>query len=76
MGNVYNKLLQHNTPTARGLTCCKILLRHWALRKLWFTKLPFGGGGGGGGGKTISGSWPITTMSRLLASGLVKTLLC
>ena len=47
MGNVYNRLLQHNAPTTRGLTCCKILLRHWALRKLLSTKLPLGGEGGG-----------------------------
>ena len=53
MGNVYNRLLQHHALTARGLTCCKMLLIHWALRKSWFTKLAMvgGGGGGGGGGK-------------------------
>ena len=27
----------------RGLTCCKILARHWALRKIWSTKFPWGG---------------------------------
>ena len=39
-GKVYHRLLQRNTPTAIWLTCCKILLRHWAFRKLWSTKLP------------------------------------
>ena len=42
-GNVYNRLLPSNAPTARGLTCCKILVRHLAFRKSWSTKLPLGG---------------------------------
>ena len=44
MGNVYNRPLQLNAARVRGLTCCKILARHWALRKIRSTKFPLGGG--------------------------------
>ena len=43
LGNVCNRLLQLNAAIVRGLTCCKILARHWALRKIWSTKFPLGG---------------------------------
>ena len=45
MGNVYNRPLQLSAAIVRGLTCCKILARHWALRKIRSTKFPLGGGG-------------------------------
>ena len=46
MGNVYNKLMLCKTVIARELTCCKILVRHFALRKLWSTSLPIEERGG------------------------------
>ena len=36
-------LLQLNAAIVRGLTCCKIVARHWALRKIWSIKFPLGG---------------------------------
>ena len=35
MGNVYNRLILCKTLIARKLICCKIFVRHLALRKLW-----------------------------------------
>ena len=35
MGNVYNRLILCKTLIARELACCKIFVRHLALRKLW-----------------------------------------
>ena len=40
MGNVYNRLILCKTLIARERTCCKIFVRHVALRKLWPTILP------------------------------------
>ena len=39
MGNIYNKLMLHKTLIANELTCCKILERYLALRKLWSNSL-------------------------------------
>ena len=44
-GNVCNRLLELNAAIVRGLTCCKILARHWASRKIRSTEFPHGGGG-------------------------------
>ena len=41
-----NRLLQVNASIARGLTYCKILASHWAIRKIWSTKLPLASEGG------------------------------
>ena len=46
MGNVYNRLILCKTQIARKRTCCKIFVRHLALRKLWFTILPLERKGG------------------------------
>ena len=43
-GNIRNRLLQGNAATYRGPTCCKMLVRQWASRKIWSTKIPLGGG--------------------------------
>ena len=43
LGNVCNRLLHLNAAIVRGLTCCKILARHWASRKIRSTKFPLGG---------------------------------
>ena len=40
MGNVYNRLMLCKTLIARELTCCKIFVRHLAVRTLWSTILP------------------------------------
>ena len=39
MGNGYDRLILCKTIIARELTCCKIFVRHLALRKLWSTIL-------------------------------------
>ena len=45
-GYYSNRLLQVNAAVARELTCCKILVRHWAIReKKMVYKIPRGGGG-------------------------------
>ena len=41
-GNLCNRLLQLNAAIVRGLTCCKIIARHLALRKIWSTKFHLG----------------------------------
>ena len=46
MGNVYNRLILYKTLIARERTCCKIFVRHLALRKLWSTILPLERSGG------------------------------
>ena len=46
LGNVYNRLILCKTLIARELACCKIFVRHLALRKLWPTILPIEGRGG------------------------------
>ena len=46
MGNVYNRLILCKTLIARERTCCKISVRHLALRKLWSTILTLKRGGG------------------------------
>ena len=40
MGNVHNRLMLSKTLIARELICCKIFVKHLALRKLWCTILP------------------------------------
>ena len=39
MGNVYNRLILCKALIVRELICCKIFVRHLALRNLWSTKL-------------------------------------
>ena len=46
MGNVYNRLILCKTLIARERTCCKIFVRHLALRKLWSTMFPLERSGG------------------------------
>ena len=43
-GSVCIRLLQLNAAIVRGLTCCKTIVKQWALRKIWPTKFPLVGG--------------------------------
>ena len=43
IGNICNGLLLGNATLVRVLTCCKILVRQWALRKAWSPKFPLVG---------------------------------
>ena len=69
MGNIYNRLSQRNAPIAKWPTCCKILVRHQAIRISWSTKFPLGGGS-----KTPSSSWPIDLWNLVLYLELIVSL--
>ena len=56
IGNICNGLLFGNASIARGLTCCKKLARHEALRKSWSTKFPLWGG--------VNHIWPPAYFNR------------
>ena len=42
IGNIFNGLLLRNATLVSVLTCCRILVRHWALRKSWSPKFAMG----------------------------------